>query len=59
MSQYAVVPQSVEGLPSKQKIFAGPNPAYRSESFNDRCARQSGKTLDCSDRRTVDSFTKI
>ena len=51
MSQYAVVPQSVEGLPSKQKIFAGPNPAYRSESFNDRCARQSGKTLGRLDRQ--------
>lgn len=43
MSQYAVVPQSVEGLPSKQKIFAGPNPAYRSKSFNDCCTKTKRK----------------
>ena len=49
---YATIAQLVERLLSTQKIlFASPSLVYRSWSCSDRCARQSGKTLDSSDRR--------
>ena len=51
---HAIVAQLVERLPSKQEIlFASSSLVYRSGSYIDRCARQSGKTLGSSDRRII------
>ena len=49
---HAIVAQLVERQPSKLDV-ASPSLVYRSGSCNDRCARQSGKTLGSSDRRTI------
>ena len=51
-NSYAIVAQLVERRASTAKV-ARSCLVYRSGSCNDRCARQSGKTLDCSDRRTI------
>ena len=47
---YATIAQLVERQPSKLDV-ASSSLVYRSGSCNDRCARQSGKTLGSSDRR--------
>ena len=49
---HAIVAQLVERRASTAKV-ASPSLVYRSGSCSDRCARQSGKTLDSSDRRAI------
>ena len=49
---HAIVAQLVERRASTAKV-ARSCLVYRSGSCNDRCARQSGKTLGSSDRRTI------